>query len=170
MEQSSINFFISVAALVVAIMSLFRTNTLAKSYSNKESAQTIALQLGAYERLVLLCDRLAIPNLVSRTNEPSMTAREMQLVLMDNIKQEFDYNTSQQIYVSQQAWTGVQHLRDQSLLIINQISNVLPPDAKASDLNKHLLEVIMNQKEKALHTIVLETLNAEAKKVMGTSV
>lgn len=166
MEQSSINFFISVAALVIAIMSLFRTNGLTKELSNKENAQTIALQLGAYERLVILCDRVSIPNLVSRANIPGMSAREMQVILVENIKQEFEYNTSQQIYVSQVAWDAVQNLRNQSLLIINQISNVLPPAAKANDLNKQLLEVIMSQKEKALHTIVLEALNVEAKKVL----
>ena len=166
MQQDSINFFISVAALVIAILSLFRTNELKREQPKKETAHSIALQLGAYERLVLLCERISIPNLVSRTNEPLRSAREMQLVLLDNIKQEFEYNTSQQIYVSQIAWNAVQNLRDQSLLIINQISNVLPPDAKANDLNKQLLDVIMSQKEKALHTIVLEALNVEAKKLM----
>ncbi|HZH94393.1 MAG TPA: hypothetical protein VEY06_00850 [Flavisolibacter sp.] len=166
MEQSSISFFISVAALVVAILSLFKTSVLAKTQSGKENSQIISLQLQAYERLVLLCDRVSIPNLVSRTNEPGMTAREMQFVLINTVKQEFEHNTTQQIYVSQLAWNAVQNLRDQSLLIINQISNVLPPDAKANDLNKQLLEVIMAQNEKALHTIVLEALNVEAKKLM----
>lgn len=166
MEQSSINFFISVAALVIAIMSLFRTNEMKREQPKREAAQTVALQLQAYERLVLLCDRISIPNLVSRTNDPGMTAREMQIILINTIKQEFEYNTSQQIYVSPVAWNAVQNLRDQSLLIINQISNVLPPDAKANDLNKQLLEVIMSQKEKALHTIVLEALNVEAKQLM----
>jgi hypothetical protein len=166
MEQSSISLFISVAALVVAIFSLFKTSVLAKTQSSKENSQIISLQLQAYERLVLLCDRVSIPNLVSRTNEPGMTAREMQFVLINTVKQEFEHNTTQQIYVSQLAWNAVQNLRDQSLLIINQISNVLPPDAKANDLNKQLLEVIMAQNEKALHTIVLEALNVEAKKLM----
>ena len=43
---------------------------------------------------------------------------------------------------------------------------MLPPDAKANDLNKQLLQLIMSQKEKALHTIVLEALNVEAKKLL----
>jgi hypothetical protein len=51
--------------------------------------------------------------------------------------------------------------------MINQIANVLPPDAKARDLNKKLLEVEMDQEQKPLHTVVLETLNAEAKRLMN---
>jgi len=127
---------------------------------------TQPLQLQAYERLVLLCERISIPNLISRVSQPHFTAKEMQLLLVDNIKQEFEYNSSQQIYVSSVAWEAVRNLRDQSMLIINQVANILPPDAKASDLNKQLLEVIMNQKEAALHTIVLNALNFEAKKLM----
>jgi hypothetical protein len=68
--------------------------------------------------------------------------------------------------VSPVAWDAVRNLRDQSMLIINQVANVLPQDATANDLNKQLLEVIINQKEAALHTIVLNALNFEAKKLM----
>ncbi|MDQ3842394.1 MAG: hypothetical protein M3342_00055, partial [Bacteroidota bacterium] len=119
-----------------------------------------------YERLVLLCERIAIPNLISRTAQPELSAKEMQVVLLESIKQEFEYNTSQQIYVSPAAWDAVRSLKDQNMLIINQVANTLPPDAKGTGLNKLLLEFIINQKESALHTIVLNALNFEAKKVM----
>ncbi|HVG12716.1 MAG TPA: hypothetical protein VM843_06900 [Flavisolibacter sp.] len=167
MDVSTISITVSLIALAVAALALFFAKQKEAVVPSVDPA-TLPLQLQAYERLVLLSDRISIPNLVSRTNDPQMTAREMQRVLVDNIKQEIEYNTSQQIYVSPVAWNAVQNLKDQNLLIINQISNVLPPDAKASDLNKQLLEVIMAQKEKALHTIVLEALNVEAKKVMST--
>ena len=166
MEQSTINFLISASALVVALICLFKTRGPAKAPVTRENTQTTPLQLQAYERLILLCDRIALPNLVSRTYEPHMNAREMQYTLISTIRQEFEHNTTQQIYVSQLAWNAVQNLRDQNLLIINQISNVMPPDSKANDLNIQLLEVIMSQKEKALHTIVLEALNVEAKKLL----
>lgn len=164
-----IGITISLVALAVAALALyFAKQKEAASAKTLADPAILPLQLQAYERLVLLSDRISLPNLVSRTADPQMTAREMQRVLVENIKQEIEYNTSQQIYVSPLAWNAVQNLKDQNLLIINQISNVLPPDAKASDLNKQLLEVIMTQKEKALHTIVLEALNVEAKKVMST--
>jgi hypothetical protein len=52
------------------------------------------------------------------------------------------------------------------MLIINQVANMLPPNATSADLNKQLLEVILGQQDKALHTIVLEALAHEAKQVM----
>ncbi len=166
MEQSSILFISSGLALLFSVIALVLSLKGSKKGVQSASASTTPLQLQAYERLVLLCDRIAIPNLVSRTNDPQLSAREMQHLLVNTLKQEFEYNTSQQIYVSSHAWNAVQNLRDQSLLTINQISNVLPPDAKGIDLNKQLLAVLLAQKEKALHSLVLETLNSEAKKLM----
>jgi hypothetical protein len=52
------------------------------------------------------------------------------------------------------------------MLIINQIANLLPPETSGNELAKRLLEVIMQQQDAALHTIVLNALNFEAKKLM----
>src|SRR3954451_17831558 len=56
---------------------------------------TRTLQLQAYERLVILADRIAIPNLVSRNNQPGLDKADMQLLLTGVIKQEFEHNLSQ---------------------------------------------------------------------------
>ena len=166
MNESTISIIISIVALAISIGSFIFSKGDKKEPKLEKDGTYVPLQLQAYERLVLLCERIAIPNLISRVSQPHFSAKEMQMLLIDSIKQEFEYNSSQQIYVSSVAWEAVRNLRDQSMLIINQVANILPPDAKASDLNKQLLEVIMNQKEAALHTIVLNALNFEAKKLM----
>ena len=168
MEEYQISLVISAIALIVSIFTIF--NSRGKDEKPEQAPPvnftTRPLQLQAYERLVLLCERISLPSLISRVSQPGLSAREMQVFLIESIKQEFEYNISQQVYVSTIAWDAVRNLRDQNMLIINQISNVLPPDAKSSDLNKQLLEVIMNQQESALHSIVLETLNFEAKQLL----
>lgn len=164
MEESTLSIIISVVALLVALFALFGSKE--KAPTSEVDPSTKPLRLQAYERLVILCERISLPNLISRVNQPHLTAREMQYMLIENIKQEFEYNASQQIYVSQAAWEAVRNLRDQSLLIINSISKTLPQDAKANDLNKGLLEVILEQDNAALHTLTLTTLNDEAKKIM----
>jgi hypothetical protein len=52
------------------------------------------------------------------------------------------------------------------MLIINQLANLLPPNAMGMDLNKMLLEYLMNDKKGALHEVVSEVLSYEAKKVL----
>lgn len=164
MEESTISLIIAVIALLVSLFVFFLNR---KQMTNDEVPfSTRPLQLQAYERLVILCERISLPNLISRLNQPGISAREMQVFLIETIKQEFEYNTSQQVYVSTTAWDAVRNLRDQNMLTINQVANVLPPDAKGFELGKQLIEVEMSQKEKAFHSIVLETLNTEAKKLM----
>jgi len=164
MEASTLSLFVGVLALFVAIVAFLRTYREPKKEA--DGFNTKPLKLQAYERLVILCERISLPNLISRTSSPDLSAREMQYMLVENIKQEFEYNTSQQIYVSPAAWESVRNLRDQTLLIINSIGRTLPEEARAHDLNKGLLDAIMNQDNAALHTYTLDTLNGEAKKAM----
>jgi len=134
--------------------------------SGSPSLSTRQLQLQAYERLILLTDRIALPNLVSRLNEPGMNAREMQSLLTMSIRQEFEHNITQQIYVTAEAWDAVRNFKEQNLLIINQVSSFLPPEASGSDLNRHLLDLLVQSPKASLQSVVSEALSYEAKKLM----
>lgn len=137
-----------------------------KMFTSNDNSASTQLQLQAYERLVVLVDRIALPNLISRVSQPDISAREMQLVLTRNIREEFEYNISQQIFVSGDAWNSVKNLKEQNLLIINQLANILPPNASGLDLNKQLLQYLMNDRKGTLHEVVSEVLSYEAKKLM----
>lgn len=165
MGESTISLTISIVALIAALISLLRSPKPEKKTA-AENFNAVPLQLQAYERLVLLAERISLPTLISRITQPNQSAKEMQLHLIETIKQEFEYNASQQIYVSAIAWDAVRNLRDQNMLIINQVAGLLPPDAAGNELAKKILDVIMQQQDTALHTIVLNALNFEAKKLM----
>jgi hypothetical protein len=168
MDQTLISFLISILALVISFYCFYLVNELRKKKAKTENENYSArpLQLQAYERLVLLAERLAIPNLISRVNQGGLNMRQMQTLLLDAIKQEYEYNTTQQIYVSPVAWEAIKNLKDQNMLIINQCAASLPPESSGLDLNRRLLEFMMASKKGALHEIVLEALNFEAKKIM----
>lgn len=128
------------------------------------TAQNKQLQLAAYERLILLTDRIALPNLIAREALPNLSAREMQHYLAQNLKQEFEYNITQQLYVSADSWNSVKNLKDQNLLIINQIANALPANATGTELNRSILEFLLHDKRATLPELVSEVLSYEAKK------
>ena len=130
------------------------------------NVSTRQLQLQAYERLILLTDRIALPNLIQRVNQPDLNAREMQSLLIHSIRQEFEHNITQQIYVSAEAWDAVRNYKEQNLLIINQVASYLPPEATGLDLNKHLLELLVQSPKASLQNIVSDALSYEAKKLM----
>ncbi len=133
---------------------------------NTTDVNTKQLQLQAYERLILLTDRISIPNLIGRVNQPGFSAKQMHLLLTQTIRQEFDHNITQRIYVSPESWDAVNKLKEQNLLIINQIASLLPNEATGHDLNKTLLEMIMQNPQASLHNVVSDALSYEAKKLM----
>jgi hypothetical protein len=128
--------------------------------------ETLRLRLQAYERITLLTERIALQNLLSRQNNPGLSCRQMQMTLIDSIKQEYDYNMSQQIYVSPEVWRAVNNLKEQNIYIINQLAATLPANASGMDLNKHIIDYLINNTNASLHNIVLEAINFEAKKLM----
>jgi len=129
-------------------------------------ANPVQLQLQAYERLILLTERIALPNLISRMNQSGVSAKDMQMMLTHTIRQEFDHNITQQLYVSNEAWEAVRNLKEQNIHIINQVASYLPADVSGNDLNKQLLEMLVQNPKMTLHSIVAEVLSYEAKKLL----
>jgi hypothetical protein len=164
MDLSAVSIVISVAAIAIAVIALLRKPAAPAAAGDKYDST--ALRLQAYERLVLLTERIALPNLISRLNQPGISAAEMKMILTENIKQEFEYNSTQQLYVSPISWDAVRNLKEQNIMVIHQVAGSLPLDASAADLNKKILEVLMSQPNGALHELVSQALNYEAKKLM----
>jgi hypothetical protein len=154
---------LALLALTIVGLIWLRTRPAA---SDTKDFQTLPLRLQAYERLILLTERISLPHLISRLNNPSLSADEMKALLIENIKQEFDYNSTQQLYVSATAWEAVRNLREQNILLINQISSSLGWQTTGSMLNKKLLDIYLSQQEKPLDDIVKSILNEEAKRLM----
>lgn len=167
MEMSLISLVLSILAIIIAVYALMRQPQKTTVQQSSENPQNTILRLQAYERLVLLCERIALPNLISRLNQPGLSAMEMKIILTENIKQEFEYNSTQQLYVSPVSWDAVRNLKEQSIMIINQVAATLPQEATSGDLNRKILEVLMAQPQGAMHDMVLQALNFEAKKLMS---
>ncbi|MEP7259326.1 MAG: hypothetical protein ABI687_13080 [Flavitalea sp.] len=172
-----------VAAILIALMLggtlayiFWRENNKVKKGSDQRDMQersgreqqsnSMQLQLQAYERLILLTERIALPNLISRTNQPGVGGKDMQLMLTHSIRTEFDHNVTQQLYVTSEAWEAVRNLKEQNIHIVNQVASFLPPDVSGTELNKQLLEMIAQNPKVSLHNVVAEVLSYEAKKLM----
>lgn len=157
-------------AAVVFVLYLFTWRKEKKSMGQPQETPaangTLNLKLGAYERLVLLAERIALPNLVSRVPAGDLSVRQFQGVLIDQVRTEFDYNLSQQIYVAPQAWQAVSNLKEQNIFIINKVAETLNPDDRGVELSKRIIELVNADPNVSLHPIVLEALNFEAKKLL----
>jgi hypothetical protein len=124
------------------------------------------LVLNAYERLTLLVERCKIPNLINRLYAPDMTARDMQQAILQALRQEFEHNITQQLYVASQIWEAVSRMKDQNGYLVNQLAALLPAQATALDLNKKLLDFALSNPDATLNEVILEAVQAEAKKLL----
>lgn len=127
--------------------------------------ETIKMKLQAYERLTVFAERAGLKNLVSRMSVAGESAASLHVKMTEEIRSEYEYNVSQQIYIAPEVWDAINKLKDQNIYIINQLAAGLPPGASGLDLSKRILEYSMN-KDAELNTIVLDALQFEAKKLM----
>jgi hypothetical protein len=139
--------------LVLYAMYLTVKNILEKEIAGKEvdlkikNYETILpLRLQAYERLTLLLERISPNNILVRLSNPNYSAVEFQRLLVKEIRDEFNHNLSQQIYVSEESWTLVNKAVEDTISMINRSGSVLKEDAKAMDLTKAVFgEILQNQ-------------------------
>ncbi|ATL47849.1 hypothetical protein COR50_12135 [Chitinophaga caeni] len=159
--------FITVKDLIKKPKNLVDKDTDTAKASAGSHSQVLSLKLQAYERMVLLVDRLTPQNLISRLYTSGMTVNDMHQVLVHTIKTEFEHNITQQIYVSAASWDAVKTMKDQTIALIHHVAASFPGDAPALELNKKLLELFSQTQDGATASdIVSSILNDEAKKIM----
>lgn len=129
--------------------------------------EMLRLQLQAYERMTILCERIGLTNLLGRLPVNQLSAAELQNLMIQSIKTEFEYNVSQQLYVSNAAWDGIKNLKEQNIFIINELASGLPAGATGTDLSKKIVELLSHDDHVSLQNIVATLINNEAKQLMS---
>ena len=104
---------------------------------------TLPVRLQAYERMILFLERISPNNLVIRVNQPDLSAREFHQILLKEIREEYNHNVSQQVYMSIEVWNEVKTAKEDLITAINASSNELGPEASSLDLAKRLFEQMM---------------------------
>jgi hypothetical protein len=131
----------------------------------KYSEQTLPARLQAYERLALLLERITPESMVLRLNRRDMTVLDLQKVMMQNIREEFEHNLSQQIYVSAKAWSMVTAARQSMIQLITETASELKPDEPSTELATDLLDEFASISDDPL-TVAKAFLREEARELM----
>jgi len=103
------------------------------------SSQTLPLRLQAYERVVLFIERVNPANLLIRLNGTAYQAAELHSLIVTEIRNEYQHNVTQQLYVSNRAWAVVKRVKDDTLSIVNNAVKALPENASGLELSKIIL-------------------------------
>jgi hypothetical protein len=123
---------------------------------------SLPVRMQAYERLVLLLERIEPAGLLVRTNMPGMNALQLQSALVQTIRSEFEHNLSQQLYVSTKCWEMVRNAREESIKRINTAAMKLTPEATSTDLASLILINDIDAEQSVVKG-ALDLLKAEAR-------
>lgn len=140
-------------------------NTRKQEFRLKTSRQVVTLRLQAYERLTLLLERIKPESMILRVDMYGMSALELQRVLLQNIRDEFEHNLSQQIYVSGAAWAMVDAARQSMLQLVSSAANDLEASASASELANNILEEFSSISDDPL-TVAIAFVGKEVKEML----
>ncbi len=108
---------------------------------NKKISLPVRLQ--AYERLILLLERLSPESLLIRVKRQGMTSGSLQKELLKTIRAEFEHNLSQQLYVSNDAWEVLVAAKENIVQLINTSMIEIPRDKPAMELSQMILESML---------------------------
>ncbi len=103
-----------------------------------------ALQLQAYERLSLLLERIAVQNMLLRRPAGELSAQQYTASLLLTIREEFEHNVTQQVYVSDALWQIILQARD-------NVSQLIVRAAEGADSGKQVANrlLLMSQNQPA---------------------
>ena len=148
--------------LIPASVVLYAVYLMVRSFINKEielrkleirsrSIETILPnRLQAYERMCLFLERISPPNMLLRLNNPGYSAREFHKLLLDEIRNEYNHNVSQQIYMSEDVWSMIKGAKEDLTILINEASSQMAPEATSLDLARKIFELTLEKKAEPL--------------------
>ncbi|CAN5558818.1 hypothetical protein BH10BAC4_BH10BAC4_05730 [soil metagenome] len=103
-------------------------------------------RLQAYERMCLFLERISPPNLLLRLNNQGYSSKEFHKLLLDEIRNEYNHNVSQQIYMSENVWNMIKNAKEDLTILINESSSQMGPEATSLDLARKIFEISLEKK------------------------
>jgi hypothetical protein len=138
--------------LLPAIVLYFTVRMAIKAYYKNEEKKTneakrpdtssivLPLQLQAYERFILLLERMTPAQAINRAMQPGMTTYLLQMILIQSIREEFEHNAAQQIYISQKGWVLVKTAKEEVIHMINSSATKIEASSPAGELARNIFE------------------------------
>lgn len=162
--------FIPVAAVLVITFLFLKKEGQKENYylqlELKKQRQEFFLpsRLEAYQRAVLFMERIHPNNLVMRLHNPGLPAKMLQAEFLKAIREEYDHNVAQQLFISPLGWKMVRDAKEETIKIINIAGNQLEATATGMDLSSKILAIVGEIGELP-NDIVVEQLKSELQRL-----
>ncbi len=123
------------------------------SIRHKNQETVLPIRLQAYERVTLLLERISPNNLIPRLNDSELTPQQLQVVLVNEIRSEYNHNLSQQVYMSDEAWMHVSGSVESLISLINEVGNELTKESTNMDLARMIFERNLQNEDSVMNAL-----------------
>jgi len=144
------------------IRSFFDNETKQLKEEKKGDARkaSVPLRFQAYERIVLFLERISPQNMVLRVSKGGMSKEMLHAELLRSVREEYEHNLAQQIYVSDKAWEQVKAAKEEILSDINSAAAGLQEKDTATDYGQKVIALHFEKKSRAID-VAIKHLKAE---------
>src|SRR5690554_247571 len=143
-----------------------RLATSQAAVSGGQSESVIKLELQAAERFALYLERISPDRLVMRLHQTGMSAKMLQSEMLRSIREEFDHNLSQQIYISENSWQLIRNAKEEMVKFISASGDSMSEKSSGLDLSRKIFEAA-SRVEKLPSEIALQYLRTETRRHMN---
>ncbi len=158
----------TVPALIVLITAYLLMRIMIKNDGDRRNKEIILqnqktitpLRLQAYERAILLLERISLDSLILRVNKQGMNSQQLQQEMLSAIRAEYEHNLSQQIYMSPQSWEVIKNAKINTVKMINTSATQVKPTSPSIEFSTHILEKVMEM-EKSPTQVAIEFIKKE---------
>ncbi len=107
------------------------------------------IRLQAYERIVLFLERIAPHSMIFRVQKPGQKVYQLQNLLLKTIRDEYEHNLSQQLYISKESWAMVKASKEEMVKLINTAAAEVKPDDESIELSRRIFEATVGTEKLA---------------------
>ncbi|MBR1549640.1 MAG: hypothetical protein IJ634_03295 [Bacteroidales bacterium] len=122
------------------------------------------IRLQAYERMALFLERISPDSLVLRCYQPGMDLKLLQGVMTKNIRDEWEHNLSQQVYLTPATWARIREAKDEMVNLVNSSAVTL---ADTDDPTRLAASVFASAAKHLPTDKALEELHKEINELFG---
>lgn len=170
-------WIIVVVVIVVIVGMLYLVDAFLKKQEKRE-IRALQLELSrsrqefflpnrfeAYQRAILFLERIHPNNLLLRRRMPQASAKLYQSELLKTIREEYNHNVAQQLFISKAGWNMIKKGREDIARIINLAGDQMKEDSTAQDLSIQIMEMLAQLEDLTLE-IAIDFLKDEFKEML----
>lgn len=148
------DILIQLAILIIPSGAIFLTISLFLKRQSEKDVRNLQIELKkdrqnfflpnrveAYQRAILLMERIHPNSLIMRLHSSSLTAKTFQADLLKAIREEYDHNVAQQLFISLQGWSMVKNSKEETIKIINLAGSQMESTSSSTDLASKIFEI-----------------------------